>query len=595
MAFFSVRNLVFLLALAGAALGNGAARATDDPVEVLKSTVQSLQVGAQSPEVTDYYRKLMLQRVKALKTVDELTRALSLDEWKPDKEVFDKEIKKINLEMRQFVADRLVQEVQRIIQKGDPNARLAVANYIAEIGPNIPAVNPDDKAGFARTLTPEVIRLTRDPDLGVRQEALRALGNLNAKIKDAAPVFREVLERDPEVGPRRLAADGLAQMIRVVAHLEKKVRNVAGIEATKAELLETLEVAIRTVGVGIRDADTEVRVVSLNTITAAAQAVGGTKLVEDAYRSRDFPPVGQLLTDFQKKDIEQKYKDVERELDDIRPVIQVLREQNANIRFALQSPSPLVQLAVLHTLEDVGIIRARIRYRVRSLPIVTDERSGLKRDPTKMLTGMDPLDDVVARDLEIIASYLKNGDLRIRRSAAKVLEVIEEDSIKVINPIVASLRDPDRFIRLNALKTIGYFPPAKVAPFVTNVAALLEDQDFNVRNQAAFTLEALGDGAKDALPTVARAILRGDAECRVAAMHVLQKMSSSYSKSAVPSLIECLSDFDVRVVIAGCKTLDVIGPPALSAVPTLRNLLGHEEENVRRAASAAMLSILRTE
>src|SRR5262249_53037918 len=94
-------------------------------------------------------------------------------------------------------------------------------------------------AGYARSLEPIVIDLARDKDLGVRQEALRALGNINPEPKKAVPVFVQALQTDKEEAPRRLAAGGLLQMVKVVNHLQGQTKT--GIFATPADMVDTAE------------------------------------------------------------------------------------------------------------------------------------------------------------------------------------------------------------------------------------------------------------------------------------------------------------------------------------------------------------------
>ncbi len=573
------------LAILFLALSQYPARA-DDSVEALRLTVQSMASSLQSDDVINLYKQTLSKRADDLKTIDEMFRALSLDDWKPEKEIVDPNIKKINIDMRAAVGERLQKEIRRAIEKGDADIRLALANHIAEIGPTIASLKQEDRAGYMRLLTMEVIDLAKDRVLAVKQEGLRALGNINARTKDAVPVFREILGKDAEIGPRRLAADGLGQLVRVAAHLERK-----GAIVKRPELIEAVESTIRAVSIGLKDGDVEVQTLSLNTMSLGAQAVWGTKIIDDPFRARDFAPPGQKLTESQRADYNRMYKEVEREVDEIRPVVMAMRDQIPAVRAALDSNQPAVQLAALRALEDFGVVSMRIRQRVRSLQRLIENQEVIV-DPSKLMIGMNPFMEFTTRDLPAVAAFLRHPDLRLRRAAGRFFEVLEEESLPVLPALVQALSDSDRFIRLGALKTLGFFPGDKVAVAIPAIAVLLSDYDIHVRNQAAFTIEALGPRAKDAVPALSQAILKRDVEARQAAMLALQKIPVEWSKEALPSLIECIKEFDPRVALAAVQTIGRMGPAAASAVPHLRQLLGHENEDVRRAASGAILSIV---
>src|SRR5205085_668197 len=120
------------------------------------------------------------------------------------------------------------------------------------------SIEEGDRTGFARTLTPEVIQLTKDKDLGVRQEALRALGNIFPKPQDAVPVFKQALETEAP-GPKTLAATGLGQMIRVVNHLQKRGRSATGVEANRGDVLDTTVAVLGVNRLGLQDKEGDIR------------------------------------------------------------------------------------------------------------------------------------------------------------------------------------------------------------------------------------------------------------------------------------------------------------------------------------------------
>src|SRR5207302_3395984 len=110
---------------------------------------------------------------------------------------------------RKEIGTRFKAMLERVAEYGDATSRLGVANMIAELGPNVRSLrlnikeDPTDpvvRGGFTRTLVPLVVKLAREArddkakrSLAVRQEALRALGSINADPKEAVPVLQEAL------------------------------------------------------------------------------------------------------------------------------------------------------------------------------------------------------------------------------------------------------------------------------------------------------------------------------------------------------------------------------------------------------------------
>ena len=216
----------------------------------------------------------MKEAIEQMRTIGQLRRALVLDEWKVDpKRVINEPLRDLDVELRTVVGNRLTKMLKKAADRGDANARLAVANTIAEMGPTVRPLDPKDRFGYTRTLYPIVVQLTKDDDLGVRQEALRALSNINAEPKEAVRVFRETLQRDPQIGPRRLAADGLEQMVKVVNFLQSRGQAGSGVDATREDLLDVILAIGPVAAVALEDTDTEVRMLGLLAVEQSAQTL----------------------------------------------------------------------------------------------------------------------------------------------------------------------------------------------------------------------------------------------------------------------------------------------------------------------------------
>jgi HEAT repeat protein len=583
-----------LLVLAASA-GNAQPPVWVDPVEDLRSTLPIRLEELNNPPdvVLQFRRDSLAKKVANLKTIGELRRALALDEWKIDPQrISNDRVRKIDLEMRQRVGDRLLGAIRAAAKSSDANTRLSIANLIAEMGPTIPALDPLDRFGFTRALTSDVVQLSRDSDLGVRQEAIRALGNINPDPQIAMKAIMAVFENDPAVGPRRLAADSLGQMIRVIAHLQKRGRTAVGVEATREDVVIVSREIFLAAGPGARDADPEVRALSLAAVQIAAQTLGDN--IPDPYLRRDFPPEGRKLTEGERKDILARYAEVRANAEVVRPMFLALKQNMATYGKLIEDPEPRVRLMAIQTLENIGNARNRLKRRVGSLPVIEPEEGIAKFDPFKILTELDPLDSFLKTELHSVPKLFAEPDIRTRRGAVEFMQTLEGDALPIAQALEAALSDTDRIVRAEAAKAVGMLPAPKAEFLVPALGRLLLDTDLQVRTLAAGSLEAMGPYAKDAVPAMAQSLGRGDVDGQLAVMFALSRVPPEFAKTAVPHLAGLLTNQDPRLLRSAAESLGRIGPAAQLAIPGLRRLLGNEDADVRIAASEAILSITAT-
>lgn len=587
----SLRGLLLALTLGFAA----SSVCAQDPVEDLRRTISAGgSPESATPEALEFRRNKIQEAADRMKTIGQLRRALVLDEWKVDPErIVNPEIGRVDVEMRKMIGQRLKAALEKTAAEGNSNARLAVANTIAEMGPTVRAVDVGEKGGFTRSLEPLIAKLSRDPELGVRQEALRALGNINGPPKEVADVFRETLQRDPEVGPRRLSADGLQQMIKVVTHLQKRGQTATGVAATRKDLLDVLQMVAPVAAIGVKDADSEVRMLSLQAVQVAAQALAELLEVPESFGRKNFPPPGWKLSANEQARIIDAYRRAEQDLASVKPMLDSFRKEVLTYAEGLRDPEPRVRLAAARAFENLGNARLRLVRRANSLPTIYGAKGEVERSPAELLKEADFMQPVLDRDMPVVIALLRDPDVRIRRATAEALEVLEAKAEPAMAGLILALQDPDRFVRWTAAKTLGYMPAERAGPAILPLAGVLKDTDLNLRIAAATSLEALGPVAKDAVPALAEAIRKGDVEARLAAMYALMKIGPAPSTAAIPALIECLSSPDPRIARAASEVLAEIGPPAAAALPALRRLVGNEDPDVRIWASEAILSILR--
>lgn len=563
-----------------------------DPVEDLRNALPIRLEELNNPPdiVIQFRRDNLAKKVANLKNIGELRRALALDEWKIDAQrISNDRVRKIDLEMRQRVGERLVSAIRAAVKSSDANTRLSIANLIAEMGPTIPALDPLDRFGFSRGLTTEVVQLSQDPDLGVRQEAIRALGNINPDPQIAVKAIMSVFENDAAVGPRRLAADSLGQMIRVIAHLQKRGRTAVGVEATREDVVLVSREIFLGAAPGARDADAEVRSLSLAAVQIASQTLADN--VPDPYLRRDFPPEGRKLTEGERKDIFARYAEVRANAESVRPMFLALKQTMPNIGKLVEDPEPRVRLMAIQTLENIGNARNRLKRRLGSLPVIEPEDGGAKFDPVALLRELDPLEAFLKSELQAVPKLLGESDIRTRRGVVEFMQTLEGDALPIARALETALSDSDRIVRAEAAKAAGLLPAPKAEFLVPALGRLLLDSDLQVRTLAAGSLEAMGPYAKEAVPAMAQALGRGDVDGQLAVMFALSRVPPDVAKTAVPHLAALLNNNDPRLLRAAAESLGRIGPPAQLAIPGLRRLLGNEEADVRIAASEAILSI----
>lgn len=560
-----------------------------DPVDELQKSLYMRPDERRAPTeaMLDYRRTELEKRVAALRTVADLRRALIM--WKTDQDLISKDdprVTKMDDEFRSRIGTRLRKSLESAAKDKSAYARLATANLIAEMGPTVRALQPDNLNGYARSLEPIVIELVRDADLGVRQEALRALGNINADSKTAIPVLIQALQQtDKEPEARREAARALMQSVKVVNALQGQTKT--GISASPADLTDTASRVLRGAGAGLIDPDVQVRTLCLEAIQAVAAAFAQ---IPGAYKRTDFPPQGRAFTANDVMDIKLKYESVQKLLKELQPVLKEAADQGKPLAQALLDPELRVRQAAINAAQDLAHIRLRLRQRIVSLPALPDGKAP-KDDPD----FASPLDGLVKELLPGAIAIADDGDVTIRRRAVEYIEQLDEDGAPGIGALIARLHDGDRFVRWAAARALDNFDPKQIRGAVPALTKLVYDPDLDVRLAAVRTLEGMGPHARSAVTHLLKGILFGDPEIRIGVMHTIASIGPEHAQAAIPNLIRSLSydaSQDARVRQTAAEILGKFGPLATAAVPALRQALGDDDADVRARAADALLSIL---
>jgi hypothetical protein len=611
----ALRTAFLLLAVL---LGFPAAAAAQDPFADVKREMQtepSIDIRLLPREEQAAARKKFYdareQKLKKLfqprlRTFGDLRQALRLTEWRDgEKSERDLELSESDGRLRYWIAKKLLDRIHRIVKYGDDDSKAAVANLATEIGLTIraaldPSLKPkeDDldrldrarRAGFGRSLTDDMIELTRSDCAFVRLHALRALGGINPDPKKAADIFGAVLTSDSDVKARRVAADSLLRLIGIARYLmDQKLKGKGEVEADPADVLLADVEVVRQAPLGLGDADCVVRAQSAEALHSGAEALASLVQrveVKEEERAKALKvPISMTFTPAGASAL----KDLLKEFD----------SAGARIAATLHDPKVDVRLPLVQALERLS----DARYRLNQEPITIAVNLEKALDKYKLIPpkGADPLSYFAKGDWHTVQQLLGDPDARVRRNTVRFFEFFREARPDVVADLIRALCDPDRFVRWSAARALGVFSenykPRDATLAAHALGKLLFDTEFDVRLAAAATLELMREYAEGAVPMLGRAVHFGDPENRVAALYVVQSTGPERTLPLLPSVTKALEDQDVRVRRAAAETLGKYGPLANNkmTIAALRRALGDEDQEVRINASEALLQILESE
>ncbi|UCG67572.1 MAG: HEAT repeat domain-containing protein, partial [Deltaproteobacteria bacterium] len=147
----------------------------------------------------------------------------------------------------------------------------------------------------------------------------------------------------------------------------------------------------------------------------------------------------------------------------------------------------------------------------------------------------------------------------------------------------------DRWVRISAAVALGKIgSEAKEA--VPSLIKALGDSDPGMRYRAAEALGKIGSEAKEAVPALLKALGDNEPEVYMVADSAIAEIVPE-AREAIPSLIKALGDSDVRVRHGAINALGKIGSSAESVVPALIAVLSDPEPNIRKEAISLLQHI----
>jgi hypothetical protein len=185
----------------------------------------------------------------------------------------------------------------------------------------------------------------------------------------------------------------------------------------------------------------------------------------------------------------------------------------------------------------------------------------------------------------------ENASARVRLAALRALRELVPDSAALAPAVGPGLRDPDRFVRLEALRTTIGSPELLRDPTVEETSLpLVADADPEIRRWANGLL--LKDDATRA-PALIQALGRARNPAAWNEFHAALGRLGPAASAAVPSLVGLLQDPDPDRRRAAVRSLERMGTAACEAVPALEELAFRRPTDAfeRVEARSALLAI----
>lgn len=561
------------------------------------------------------HRKQTLDKLAVnLRSARELSRALVLREWRyldPDADVADIDLKVFN-----SLADRLLVELKRHTRSRNPAVREAVANLAGEMSSLVP-VPPSGTSGvlvrrfLVSKVLPVVVAEAKDSSPQVQAAVARALGRIQSNSRDVRqlrdPSTRSIfstlknLQDSPSRLPRKGVADALTLMLQYYSPQERDPKPVAlptdriVLERIISEILDNLvPLAFR----GLNDPSLAVRRENVDTL----QRIVSTLILDQEIRltaqtgsapQSDRPPTAEEL-----RSMRGERAAVVQELARLQPRLATFDPLARELRQALNDNNADYRARVVRLLEDVALLRDRIRQRLQAAPEVEEEKKpkGEKAalrfiaQPAQAVAPGAGLNRVLTDAEATLLRGLNDRSSMVRLAAANAIENLGPEARHFAPELVRHLRDRNLFVRWVAARALGKMSGSPPAGAVEGLARLMFDSDLSVRAAAAVALEAYGPDAAAAVPALVRMANVGDGEVRQLTIRALGAIGLG-GRPAVLAIARELSHEDTRVRRAAARALGNFGADVAPAAAALERALKDEDAEVRRSASEALLNI----
>jgi HEAT repeat protein len=470
-----------------------------------------------------------------------------------------------------------VQELVSALKSGNEQRQLAAALLMSELAQK--ATITDQLLQDLRDAGAALPPLLDSPNEELRIAAIEAIGHVRPRLSvgldytnlSGEAFAKAVRQQSPRIRQAIMRAIGFS-MTRTL----QDARSAAEARQRLPLLREMLKEATTFSGplvLGIGDASPEVRAAALG---AATTLVGSIAAVDDLMRL--FGPL-EFQAD---EDGFARLKAL------LSPLASAFAKLSQSAAVTLQKADHESQLAATRILQELAEL-------VRNYPRRTPE--GLLLNDRLAPAGNEAariLDAELAKALPVLAARLNGRDAALKLAALDALEMLGAKAQPVMAAVIAATKDPDRFVRWAAARTLGRLDTTSSrAPILALADLVNNDEDYDVRRYAIRTLEMLGPSSVPAISALERSLEQPDVELQITTLDALRAIGVE-ARLALPTILAVLKDGDVRVRRLIPSLLANLGPAAQPAVPALQEAMRDPDPDVRQAAGRAILRILAT-
>ncbi len=224
-------------------------------------------------------------------------------------------------------------------------------------------------------------------------------------------------------------------------------------------------------------------------------------------------------------------------------------------------------------------------------------------------------------------SLLKDESSPVRRMAAHALGEMAKEAYPAIADLLLAMKDPQREVKLQAVKSIAKIGPKGSPAAVDALGAILGERDREFQEFALKVLAAMGPEAEKTLPALQKILHGPERTLRALALEVLEGMgpaaltaapalqkllkaadnlektrilrvlimdkkeAEKIAKQFTPLLILNLEDADKFVRFQSLKTLEKLGPGAREAVPKVVFAYQRDKDKERQNGLQALKTL----